>query len=99
MRHPHVERAAAVPVKDRRLGEKVCIVVMPRADRRIDADALLAHLHAGGVSRYDMPEYFLQVDEIPLSANGKIVKRDLLARIEEGLLAPLPVRWKAADGS
>jgi len=98
MRHPNVERAAVVPVKDRRLGEKVCIVVMPREDIRIDAEALLEHLHAGGVSRYDMPEYFLQVEEIPLSANGKIVKRELLAPIEDGRLAPTPVRWKAADG-
>lgn len=98
MRHPNVERAAVVPVKDRRLGEKVCIVVMPREDIRIDAEALLEHLHAGGVSRYDMPEYFLQVEEIPLSANGKIVKRELLAPIQDGRLAPTPVRWKVADG-
>ncbi len=41
MRHPQVERAAAVPVKDERLGERVCIVVMPKNGAEIDPQMLL----------------------------------------------------------
>ena len=33
-RHPAVQRAAAVPVKDARLGEKVCLAVVNRAGHR-----------------------------------------------------------------
>jgi acyl-CoA synthetase len=43
-----------------------------------------------------MPEYFLQVDEIPLSANGKVLKRALVPSIESGRLSPKPVRWQGA---
>lgn len=96
MRHPEVERAAALPVKDERLGERVCIVVMPRNGADVDPQKLLAHLHDQGLSKYDMPEYFLQVNEIPLSANGKMLKRALMPSIEDGRLSPTPIRWQGA---
>jgi acyl-CoA synthetase len=95
MQHHAVERAAAVPVPDERLGEKVCLAVMPRPGARIAPDELLAHLDATGLSRYDMPEYFLELEEIPLTASGKILKRDLVALIQEGRLKPAPIRWQA----
>ena len=99
MRHPGVERAVAVPVKDERLGEKVCIVVMPKNGVQIDPDTLLAHLHESGLSKYDMPEFYLAVNEIPLSASGKMLKQGFIPSIANGALAPQPVRWRApADG-
>lgn len=99
MRHPAVERAAAVPVKDERLGEKVCIAVMPRKGQTVDAQQLLTHLDRAGLSKYDMPEYFLSVDEIPLSANGKILKRELVDPIQSGKLQPTPVRFQGSARS
>ncbi|HEX2725462.1 MAG TPA: class I adenylate-forming enzyme family protein [Beijerinckiaceae bacterium] len=94
MQHEAVERAAAVPVADMRLGEKVCLAVMLRAGREVSGAQLLEHLDASGLSRYDMPEYFLQLDEIPLTASGKILKRDLVSSIQEGRLTPTPIRWQ-----
>lgn len=94
MRHPSVARAAALAVKDERLGEKVCIVVMPRNGARIDPNELLSHLHKEGLSKYDMPEYFLEVDEIPLSASGKLLKRALEPSLASGELLPQPIRWR-----
>lgn len=94
-RYPGVERAAAIPVKDERLGEKVCIVVMPANGNEIDPQKLLSHLHAEGLSKYDMPEYFLQVSSIPLGPSGKILKRALLPEVEAGRLTPQPIRWGA----
>jgi acyl-CoA synthetase len=94
MQYPGVERAAAVPVKDERLGEKVCVVVMTKDGAIVDPDELLAHLSAAGLSKFDMPEYFLAVKEIPLSANGKILKRALIPAIEAGTLKPMPVQWQ-----
>lgn len=89
MRHSAVERVAAVPVKDERLGERVCIVFVPKAGAKVDPEALLTHLHDQGLSKYDMPEFYLQVDEIPLSASGKVLKRALLPLIADGTLCPL----------
>jgi acyl-CoA synthetase len=94
-RHPAIHRVAAVPVKDARLGEKVCLAVMFRSGHSAGADEILAHLDAVGLSRYDMPEYFLILDEIPLTANGKLKKRDIADWIAQGRVTPQPVRFEA----
>lgn len=91
LRLPAIERAAAIPVKDARLGERVCIVVMPKKDTHIDPVELLDHLRAHGLSKYDMPEYFAEVDEIPLSANGKLLKRALLPGLDNGDVVPVRI--------
>jgi acyl-CoA synthetase (AMP-forming)/AMP-acid ligase II len=93
LRHQGIERVAAVPVADERLGEKVCLAIVPRAGVEIDAAAMLSHLDACGLSKFDMPEYFLALDHIPLTASGKILKRSLVDAIEQGKLHPLPVRF------
>jgi acyl-CoA synthetase len=59
-----------------------------------DAEQVLAHLDAQGLSRYDMPEFLLDLEQIPLTASGKIRKRDIVDWIEEGRALPKPVRWK-----
>jgi acyl-CoA synthetase len=98
-RHPAVQRAAAVPVKDARLGEKVCLAVVFRKGREVAPDELLAHLDAAGLSKYDMPEYFLRLDEIPLTPNGKMLKRAIVDWIGEGRVTPQPVRFEARRAS
>ena len=95
IRHPHAFKAAAFPVADERLGERVCLAVIPREGRDIDADAMLDHLFEAGLSRYDMPEYFLTLAEFPLTASGKVLKRALAERVRAGALQPSPVRWRA----
>ncbi len=93
LRHAAVERAACVPIADARLGERACIAVIGA----IAPDALLAHLAAEGLSKSDMPEYFLRVETLPLTASGKILKRELVAMIGRGELRPTPVRWRAKE--
>lgn len=92
MRHPAVRAVAAVPVADDRLGERVCIVVSAEGQGGIEPADLLAHLQAEGLSKYDMPEYVLEIPEMPTSANGKILKRHLVAAIAAGDLKPVFVR-------
>jgi acyl-CoA synthetase len=92
-RHIAVQTAAAFGVPDARLGEKVCLAVICRDGERVTGAALLDHLHAAGLSKYDMPEYFLALDAFPLTASGKILKRELQAWAQNGRVAPQPVRW------
>ena len=92
--HPAVARAAAFAVADARLGEKVCLAVMTAPGAAIGDEALLAHLDAAGLSKFDMPEYVLMLDEIPLTATGKILKRALIEAVRAGALQPQPVRWR-----
>jgi acyl-CoA synthetase len=94
-----VQRAAAVPVKDARLGEKVCLAVVFRDGNAIAPDQLLAHLDAVGLSKYDMPEYFLRLDEIPLTPNGKMLKRAIVDWIKEGKVTPEPIRFETKRAS
>jgi acyl-CoA synthetase len=95
MRHPLVERAAAYSVFDERLGEKVCLSVILREGRALDPNDMLAHLSVCGLSKYDMPEYYLALNAFPLTASGKIIKRDLIEMTQRGELKPIPVRYKA----
>jgi acyl-CoA synthetase len=99
MRHPAVERVAAVPVADARLGEKVCLAVMWRAGTRVEAAEMLAHLDAMGLSKYDMPEYLLELDHIPLTPSGKLRKRDIVEWIAQGRAVPAPVRAPAGKAT
>jgi len=94
-RHPAVQRAAAVPVKDPRLGEKVCLVIVPRAGMTVTPDEVLAHLDTAGLSKFDMPEYFVELAEIPLTPNGKMLKRAIVDDIVHGRIVPQPVRWQS----
>jgi acyl-CoA synthetase (AMP-forming)/AMP-acid ligase II len=96
--HDAVERAAAVPVPDARLGERVCLAVMVRPGKSIEPEDILKHLDDVGLSKYDMPEFFLRVDEIPLTASGKMRKRDVVDWIADGRVKPEAVRFQAKVG-
>ncbi|MGE5271521.1 MAG: AMP-binding protein [Thiohalocapsa sp.] len=93
MRHRAVAKAAAFPVADYRLGEKVCLSVIFHEGAVAEAEELLAHLHQAGLSRYDMPEYFIAMTAYPLTASGKVLKRELVEWAKSGRIQPLPVRW------
>ena len=95
MRHPDVKKAAAFPIADERLGEKVCLALIGD----IAGEAMLDHLAAEGLSKYDMPEYFIQVDDFPLTASGKILKRDLVEMVKRGDLSPDPIRYERKEGT
>jgi acyl-CoA synthetase (AMP-forming)/AMP-acid ligase II len=101
LRHRMVEHAAAIPLTDPRLGERVCLAVVPTEDMQPDPNEIIEHLAAAGVSRYDMPEFILFLAEMPLTASGKIVKRELVRWVTEGRVQPQPVRCgspAAAEG-
>jgi len=89
LRHPSVERVACYPIADERLGERVCIAVIGE----IEPYELLSHLAEQGLSKYDMPEFFLRASAFPLTPSGKILKRDLIDMTKRGELLPTAVRW------
>ena len=91
LRSPSVEKVAVFPIPDDRLGEKVCIAVIGS----LEPGELLSHLNAEGLSKYDMPEYFLRMESFPLTASGKILKRELVDMHRRGEIDPAPVRFQA----
>jgi acyl-CoA synthetase len=42
-----------------------------------------------------MPEYFARLEAFPLTASGKILKRELVERVRRGEIAPTPIRYRA----
>jgi acyl-CoA synthetase len=46
------------------------------------------------LSRHDMPEFILPLSEMPLTASGKLLRRELVQRVAEGRVRPLPVRFR-----
>jgi acyl-CoA synthetase len=91
-RHKGVAMAAAFAVPDERLGEKVCLAIIP-AGEGVGAEQMLEHLAEQGLSKFDMPEYFLCTDSFPMTPSGKILKRELIEWVRLEHVKPIPVRW------
>jgi acyl-CoA synthetase len=90
VRHPAVSKAACFAVPDDRLGERVCIAVVGT----VEPPNLLDFLATEGLSKFDMPEYFVRVSEFPLTASGKILKRALADMARRGELTPQAVSYR-----
>jgi acyl-CoA synthetase len=93
MKHPAVLKAAAFPIYDERLGERVCLGIIAREGSDVDAAQMLEHLNNQGLSKYDMPEFFISMKAFPLTASGKILKRELVEQVKSGIIKPAAVRW------
>ena len=91
LRHAGVTKVACFPVADPRLGERVCIAIIGSAE----PDDLLNTLASEGLSRFDMPEYFIRLEEFPLTASGKVLKRELAKMVERGEISPVAVSYRA----
>lgn len=94
VQHASVAKAAAFGVPDERLGEKVCLAVLAARDQSVEPEEILAHLHRVGLSKYDMPEYFIALPNFPLTASGKILKRELTEWLRAERFKPTPVRFR-----
>jgi acyl-CoA synthetase len=98
-RHPGVSRAVCFPIADERLGERVCLAVVASTPPGPGVQEMLAHLDAAGLSKYDLPEYYLVMPEFPMTASGKTLKRELVAWARDGRIQPTPCRAGGADKS
>jgi acyl-CoA synthetase len=91
LRHPGVLRAAAIPVPDDRLGEQVCLAIMLAGTDEPSGEDMVRHLFDRGLSRYDLPEFFVVLGEFPLTASGKILKRVLIEWHRASRFAPVAI--------
>jgi fatty-acyl-CoA synthase len=86
MAHPDVAEASVIGIADKRWGERplACVVLRPGAKADV---AELSDFLAGKVARWQVPEYWTFVAEIPKTAVGKFDKKVLRARYEAGDLS------------
>lgn len=105
--HPLVSAAAVVPMPDPIFGERVCAYVALQRGTPAEAltlDLLVEHLSARELSREWLPERLVVLGQLPLSAGGKVDKRELREDIRRRLDAaagegPVPGRDEGGGAS
>ncbi len=79
-----VGEVAAVAMPDERLGERVCLFVVPRDPADAPTlDDVIGRLSAEGVAKFKWPERLEIVDALPRNPIGKILKRELRTRLAD----------------
>lgn len=78
---PTVAEAAVVGKKDESRGEVPVAFVVAREGQTIDTNALKDALKAQDVPNWKLPREIHVVDSLPRSPTGKVLKRDLSARL------------------
>ncbi|SFP72965.1 2,3-dihydroxybenzoate-AMP ligase/mycobactin salicyl-AMP ligase [Amycolatopsis arida] len=85
--HPAVVNVGCVPVPDRDLGERMCACVVLREGATLTLDELVEFLLDFEIAKHKLPERLEVFDSLPLSPIGKVSKKDLVARLSEGVRA------------
>jgi fatty-acyl-CoA synthase len=76
MAHDAVTEAAVIAIPDERWGERPLAVVVLRDGRQVDPDELREHL-SREYAKWQIPDRFEFIDEIPRTATGKFKKTAL----------------------
>lgn len=82
--HPDVSQAAVIGIPHPRWQERPLLIVVPRAGTSPSAEALRAHL-SSRIASWWMPDEIRFVDELPMTATGKIHKVTLRERFGNAL--------------
>jgi fatty-acyl-CoA synthase len=85
MAHPDVIEASVVGVPDEKWGERPLATVVRATDSGIDAEALREFL-GSKVARWQVPERWAFIDEVPKTSVGKFDKKVLRKRYADGEL-------------
>ncbi len=85
MGHPDVVEASVIGVPDPRWDERPLACVVRKRGSETDAAALAQYL-AGRVAKWQIPERWSFIDEVPKTSVGKFDKKVLRARHEKGEL-------------
>ncbi|GAB3002816.1 AMP-binding protein [Amycolatopsis acidiphila] len=86
--HPAVAAAAVVGMPDRRLGERICLYLVPKPGHgNVTLEQVKEFLLSRGLAIQKMPERLEVVSELPMTATGKIQKHRLRADITAKLEA------------
>lgn len=86
--HPKVAECAAVPMPDERLGEKVCIFVVPKDPNNPPTlEEIVEYCKEKGMTIYKLPERLEIIHQLPRNPLGKILKNELRAELKRRLTA------------
>jgi non-ribosomal peptide synthetase component E (peptide arylation enzyme) len=75
--HPKIHEVAAIGYPDERLGEKLCVVVVPKPGETITLEQIINYLKEKDIAVYKLPERLEIIDVMPRNAINKIEKNKL----------------------
>jgi acyl-CoA synthetase (AMP-forming)/AMP-acid ligase II len=75
--HPGIEEAVVVGVDDEQFGRALKAVVVPNAGHSLHVEELKSYV-AKRLARYKVPRTFIFLEELPRSATGKVLRRELV---------------------
>ena len=74
--HPSVAQCAVIGIPDEKWGEVGCAFIVQRQNHTATEEEILAFLREK-LARYKVPKKIVFIDALPVSAAGKILKREL----------------------
>ena len=83
--HPRVHQAAVIGVRHAKWDERPLLIVVPTPGQDPDKRDILAHLE-GRIAKWWMPDDVVLVDELPMTATGKIHKKTLREKFADYLI-------------
>ena len=86
--HPDVAAAMAVGVDDALLGQRIHLLLVPRAGTTLALDDLKKHL-APRLERYKQPDAFYSAEALPLGRTGKADRTQFKQQLSAALIAPM----------
>ncbi len=81
LEHPKVAEVAVLGYPDPLQGEKVCAAVVVKSGQDLELEELNRFLQEREIARYKLPERLMLVSALPRNPVGKIVKREIRARL------------------
>jgi fatty-acyl-CoA synthase len=87
MGHEGVAEAAVVAIPDEKWGERPLACVVREEGSSVSADELRDHL-SDRVAKWQIPDEFAFIDEVPKTSVGKFDKKVLRRELEDGSLEP-----------
>jgi len=76
-----VRAAVVVGLPDARLGEILCACIVPQPNAEITLEGVVSELKKAGVATFKLPQRLELMDELPMTAVGKIRRHLLVSRI------------------
>ena len=75
--HPTIKNVCVVAMPDETFGEKACAFVIPVDGETVDLEEIKTFLLGRNIAKFKLPERLAVVQKFPISAAGKILRREL----------------------
>lgn len=80
---PGVDAVAVIGIPSVEMGEVITAYIQPKENETIDEKALKSYL-AKNLANFKLPRVIKIIDNIPLTATGKVLKRELKEMVKNG---------------